>query len=170
MGRRTKYKDTFPILAEKYALEGMIDEEIAKKLGISIGTFYEYRNKYPEFSESIDKGKIPTDDKVEDALLKRCLGFEYEETQVEYIPGKAEAEGEEPGPAIPVNIKRTKKTVLGSVRAEEFWLQNRRPEKWRNLKDVKISGTIGLSMSELKKSIKDFEDKSEPEDQCEPEE
>ena len=67
VGRPEKYEDTFPLLAEGYAREGMIDKEIAAKLGVSEATFYEYQKKYPEFSEAIKRGKKPVDVEVENA-------------------------------------------------------------------------------------------------------
>ncbi len=87
---KEKYRDDFPLLAEGYAREGMIDVEIAAKLGINKDTLYKYQKKYPEFLESIKKGKAPVDFMVENALLKRALGYEYvETTTVEYVrPGK----------------------------------------------------------------------------------
>ena len=37
----------------------MIDAEIAAKLGISNGSFYEYQKRYPEFLDAIKRGKVP---------------------------------------------------------------------------------------------------------------
>ena len=53
-------------------------------MGISVETFYKYVKKYPDFSDSLKKGKAPVDVRVENALLKRAMGYEYEETIVEY--------------------------------------------------------------------------------------
>ena len=46
MGRKRKYNDDFPLLAEDYARRGMIDKEIARLLGISETLFYEYKKKF----------------------------------------------------------------------------------------------------------------------------
>ena len=78
---KTKYNpDTFPMLVEGYARDGMIDKDIAKKLGISVATFYNYENKHIEFLEAIKRGKYPVDFEVENSLLKRAKGYSYQET------------------------------------------------------------------------------------------
>lgn len=59
MGRSEKYNDDFPLLAEDYARQGMKDIDIARKLGISKQTFYNYQKIYIDFLDSIKKGKAP---------------------------------------------------------------------------------------------------------------
>ena len=127
---KLKYQDTFPLLAEGYAREGMIDKEIAKKLGICEDTLYEYQKKYSEFSEAIKRGKAPIDVEVENSLLKRTKGFEYEETTVEYKPAD---EGQK---ASPKSIKKTTKFIVPDVTACIFWLKNRKPDKWRDKQEI----------------------------------
>lgn len=59
-GRRSKYETLVkPRLDEinKKVREGVIEEEIAKALGISVATLNNYRNKYPEFKEALSKDK-----------------------------------------------------------------------------------------------------------------
>lgn len=60
-------------LVEDWTREGLTDEQIANNLDISTSTFYEYKNKYSEFSESLKKGKEIIDFEVENALLKNAL-------------------------------------------------------------------------------------------------
>jgi len=134
MARKTKYNDDFPLLAEDYARKGMIDKDIARKFGISQETFYQYVKKYPEFSDALKRGKAPVDVEVENALLKRARGYEYEETTVEYRPGK---EGEEK--ASPVSIRKTKKQVLPDTTAQIFWLKNRRSKDWKDKQDIEVT-------------------------------
>ena len=151
---KEKYDDTFPLLAEGYAREGMIDKEIAAKLGISESTYYEYQNKYSEFSEAIKKGKKPVDIEVENALLKRALGYEYEEQTVEY---KAAKEGEA---VKPTHVKKTKKQVVPDVTAQIFWLKNRRPDLWKDRQDHS-----GKLIHEHVMSLKDFRESKQQYDE-----
>lgn len=60
-------------LVEGWARDGLTDEQISNNLGIATSTFYEYKNKYKEFSESLKKGKEIVDYEVENALLKSAL-------------------------------------------------------------------------------------------------
>lgn len=61
------------ILVEGWARDGLTDEQIAENLGISTSTFYDYKSKHSEFSESLKKGKEVVDYEVENALLKNAL-------------------------------------------------------------------------------------------------
>ena len=72
---KSKWKDIKDKLAlvEGWAREGLTDEQIANNLDISTSTFYEYKNKHSEFSESLKKGKEIIDFEVENALLKNAL-------------------------------------------------------------------------------------------------
>lgn len=59
-GRKSKYETSVkPYLDEinKKVRQGVIEEEIAKSLGISVATLNNYRNKYPEFAEALSKNK-----------------------------------------------------------------------------------------------------------------
>lgn len=72
---KSKWEDIKDKLAlvEGWAREGLTDEQIANNLDISTSTFYEYKNRYSEFSESLKKGKEIIDFEVENALLKNAL-------------------------------------------------------------------------------------------------
>jgi hypothetical protein len=137
MPRKEKYEDTFPLMAEDYARRGLIDKQIAKNLGISVDTLYEYQKKYPEFSAAIKRGKKPVDVEVENALLKRALGFNFEETHIEYKPGK-KAEDK----PIVTHIKKIRKFVVPDTTACIFWCKNRRPKQWRDKHDIDFGDVL----------------------------
>lgn len=61
------------ILVEGWARDGLTDIQIAENLGISKDTFYEYKKKHSDFSDSLKKGKEIVDYQVENALLKNAL-------------------------------------------------------------------------------------------------
>ena len=64
-------------LVECWARDGLTDEQIANNLGIAYSTLREYRDKYSALSAALKKGKEIVDYEVENALLKRALGYEY---------------------------------------------------------------------------------------------
>ena len=74
----THVKDKL-ILVEAWARNGLTDEQIAKNLGISKDTFYKYKKEHTDFSDSLKRGKEVIDIEVENALLKRALGYKYNE-------------------------------------------------------------------------------------------
>lgn len=103
-----------------WARDGLTDEQIAHNMGIATGTLYSWKNKYGEINEALKEGKEVVDIKVENALLKRALGYEYEE--ITYECGK--------------ETKRVKKQVVPDTTAQIFWLKNRKPNNWRDMKHV----------------------------------
>lgn len=105
---------------EKWAEQGLIDEQIAHNMGIATSTFYEWKKKYPEFSEALKKGKAVVDVQVENALLKRALGYQYEELTYQND----------------VLDKKVIKQMAPDVTAQIFWLKNRKPETWNRKDDV----------------------------------
>lgn len=107
---------------EGWARDGLIDEQIADNIGINAATLYRWKNKYPEIDKALEKGKEVVDYHVENALLKRALGYDYEETTI-YPDGK---------------ISRTVKHQPGNTTAQIFWLKNRKPDEWRDKKEVDL--------------------------------
>src|SRR5690554_1984896 len=92
-GRKSKYHTHVePRLKEieAWARDGLTEEQIAKNLGVAYSTFRKYKDEYPAFSSALKKGKEVVDIEVENALLKRALGYEYEEvkTFIEEVDGK----------------------------------------------------------------------------------
>lgn len=101
---------------EGWARDGLTDEQIAKNIGIGYSTLQTWKSKYQDIQDTLKKGKEVVDIQVENALLKRALGYEYEE--VTYKNDK--------------EIKRVRKQVIPDVTAQIFWLKNRKPEQWKN--------------------------------------
>jgi len=139
MGRHTKYRDTFPKKAYEYALQGLTDIQIAKNLRISISNFYEYRLRYPEFMDALKRGKAPIDAEVENKLLKRAMGYDYEEKTTEVEVGRD-------GEAKPTRVRTVKKHVPPDVTAQIFWLKNRRPKDWSDRRVNELSGVDGKDL------------------------
>ncbi|MFZ5939040.1 MAG: hypothetical protein ACOYXB_00575 [Bacteroidota bacterium] len=131
MARFSKYNSSFPVLAEGLAREGFTDKQIAARLGISESTLYEYQKAHPEFSEAIKRGKAPVDFEVENALLKRALGYSFTETHTTTRVAKEKEEVTEK--------KIVTREVAPDVVAAIFWLKNRRPDKWRDKQEISIN-------------------------------
>jgi hypothetical protein len=132
MGRKTKYSKEMCKKAEKLARQGLIDIVIAEKLGISERTFYEYQEKFPQFSQALKAGKKIVNSKVRSALLKRCLGFKYKETKVK-------TEGKDQSTEV------TTKYLVPDVGACSLWLHNREPEEWTKNPDP-ITGDVKIEI------------------------
>ena len=102
-----------------WARDGLTDEQIAKNMGIRRSTLADWKSKYPDISDTLKKGKEIVDVQVENALLKRALGYDYTEESIERGPQGTK-------------VKQTVKHVVADTTAQIFWLKNRRPDKWRD--------------------------------------
>ena len=118
---------------EGWARDGLTDAQIAAKMGIGTSTLYKYQTQHEEIVEALKRGKAPVDNDVENALLKRAMGFEYEEVTTEII--------EQSDGSQRKHIKRTKKMVVPDTMAAIYWLNNRRPDLWKNRKAVEVDTT-----------------------------
>lgn len=61
------------ILLEGWARDGLTDEQIAKNIGITSTTLYDWKKKYSKISEALKKGKEVVDYAVENALLSAAM-------------------------------------------------------------------------------------------------
>lgn len=68
-----------------WARDGLTDEQIAHNMGISRSTLNEWKKKYPDISDTLKRGKEIVDIQVENALLRRALGYKYKEITRERI-------------------------------------------------------------------------------------
>lgn len=121
-------------LIEGWARDGLTDKQIAHNMGISYSTLRVWRDKYSALSAALKKGKEVIDREVENALLKRALGYKYKETTKE----RTEQRDSE-GKLVSVDLSVTKvveKEVVPDVTAQIFWLKNRKPEEWRDKREV----------------------------------
>ena len=126
---KSKYNKDFPLLAEGFAREGLNDIEIGKKLGIAKNTFYKYIKKYKDFGDALKRGKSPIDTEVENLLLKRARGYEYEEVTIEKKTNKN-------GEVIMKHIKKLMKHIPPDTTAQIFWLSNRKNKQWKRNPDL----------------------------------
>jgi hypothetical protein len=126
--------DIHPYVVFELCKEGYTDERTANAMGISTATLHNWKNKYPEFLESIRAGKEVFDtQQVEAALLRAALGFEYEETEI------TGAIGQDGKPTTGSRVKRIRKQALPKVDAMRLWLTNRDGDRWKNREDVTVN-------------------------------
>lgn len=120
-GKYTEWLEPDKLLViEGWARDGLTDEQIAKNIGINVKTLYIWKNTYNPICNALKKGKEVVDREVENALLKRALGYEYTEVRTEKEFGDVVKE---------VTIT---KQVVPDTTAQIFWLKNRKPEEWRD--------------------------------------
>lgn len=120
IGRPTKYQEHYPSEAEKLALLGYTDEEMAKYFDVNVDTLYEWKKVYDNFSEAIKEGRERSDEAVVSALRQRALGTEVEEEHI-----TIEKDGSQ-------TIKKIKRKIPPDPTSMIYWLNNRQRARWRN--------------------------------------
>jgi len=129
-GRPTLYNPEMLPKIEEYARQGLTNEQIAKNLGITAKTLYEWQNKYSEFGNALKAGKEVADREVENALYKRATGYSHTEEKIFLGPG-----------GQPVIVPTTKHYPPDPT-SMIFWLKNRQPQKWRDRQEVEHTGRL----------------------------
>ena len=116
-----------------WARDGLIDEEIAKKMKISRSTLNEWKKKYPDISDTLKKEKEIVDYKVEDALLNKCFGYNVKvlkHLKVKVI--KYNSKGFKTSEKEEIIEVYDEVHVPADTTAQIIWLKNRQPNKWRD--------------------------------------
>lgn len=141
-----------------WARDGLTDEQIAHNMGIRRETLIDWKKKYPNISNTLKNSKEIVDYEVENALLKRALGYNYTETTKERMFNEKTGEYEL------ITTKEMHKEIAPDTTAGIFWLKNRKPEEWRDKRDVSLEGNLNnnianLSDDELNERIAKLESK-----------
>ena len=83
VGRKSRYethvKPYLKDIQDWYEL--LNEEQIAKKLGISVASFENYKKRHPELKEVLQTGKELLVEELKNSLKKKAKGFYYEETK-----------------------------------------------------------------------------------------
>lgn len=125
------------ILLEGWARDGLTEEQIAKNMGISVKTLYNWKTDNLPILQALKKGKEVVDIEVENALLKRALGY-----TVTLKEQKVDKDG-----CVHDLVKDVH--VPGDTTAQIFWLKNRRKQQWRDKVEVETNGEELNKVKEL---------------------
>ena len=136
MSRPSKYKPEFADQARKLCELGATDAQLADFFSVAVSTVSLWKVQHPEFSEALKLAKETADRLVEQSLYRRATGYECDETDIRVIGGE-------------VVQTQLRKIYPPDTTAAIFWLKNRRPEQWRDVRDVNLT---------QKKSVQDFTD------------
>lgn len=130
-------------LLEGWARDGLTDEQLAHNMGIAAGTLYDWKKKFPQISEALKKGKEVVDIQVENALLKRALGYSYTEVMVEESTDGTKR-------------RETVKFIPPDTTAQIYWLKNRRPDKWRDKPAEEAGPKAEAAEDSLSRSLREL--------------
>ena len=125
------------ILIQGWAADGLTDADIAHNMGISLSTLNEWKKTHPDISESLKKSKEIADRIIENALFERAKGIRaMVKKPIKVRTIKYDKSGHK--------VSETEKIVYGEeeviippdTTAAIFWLKNRKPEQWRDKRQV----------------------------------
>lgn len=105
-----------------WCLDGLIDKQIYKNMGISRTTFYKWKSENSEFTDLLKRGKEIADREVENALFKSATGF----------------------------IGPDDKYYPPNTTAQIFWLKNRKKDDWKDKREQDVSVSTPISDTAMK--------------------
>lgn len=155
-GRPTDYKVEYNEQVIKLCKLGATDKELADFFDVTEQTINNWKTDFPDFFESLKKGKVIADAEVAEKLFKRATGYEYRETTFEKVGAKEESVevGEEGMENIENDVFK-KKVVLKEMPPDTiagiFWLKNRRGkvnsqegQRWADKQEITGEGGMPL--------------------------
>lgn len=131
--------------------DGCTLTDLATRMGISRATLRSWRAKHQELDDAINEGAIPADDGAENSLYKRVTGMTVTERHYEERYCKETQQFEK------VLVKEVVKELPPDTKACIYWLQNRRPDKWKDKREIDLDS----SSREFKMIIQGGEDLAE---------
>ena len=136
-GRKSEYKIEYADQALKLCLLGATDKELAEFFSVSEQTLNKWKKDYPEFLESLKKGKSIADANAASRLYNRAIGYACKATKFAASEGKI------------TDSKEYTEHYPPDTTAAIFWLKNRQPEKWRDKKEVDTNVNLGDELESL---------------------
>ena len=103
----------------------------------------EWKKKYTDISVTLKRGKEVVDIEVENALLKRALGY-----TITLKEQKVDKDG-------CIHDLQKDVHIPGDTTAQIFWLKNRRKQQWRDKVEVETNGEELNKVRELLTKISD---------------
>ena len=131
------------ILLEGWARDGLTEEQIAKNIGISRQSLWKWKEKEVDILNALKKGKEVVDIEVENALLKKALGY-----TITLHKQKVTKDGDV------VDIEE-EVHIAPDTTAQIFWLKNRKKKEWRDKVEVETNADELNKVKELLSKISD---------------
>jgi len=123
-GRPSKYKDEYVEQARKLCMLGATDKDMANFFGTSEQTLNSWKEKHPEFLESLRLSKAEHDNKhVVRSLLERATGYSHPDTHISNFQGE-------------ITVTPITKHYPPDPTSMIFWLKNRQSQDWKDKHEI----------------------------------
>lgn len=140
MARPTKYDKKYNDQVEKLCKLGATDVQLADFFEVSEATIHNWKKEHPEFLESIKNGKERADAMVAESLYHRAIGYKHVEEKAFMFQGD-----------IVTHLQE--KHYPPDATSAIFWLKNRRPDAWRDKKEVDLGENAIEALKEIKSTM-----------------
>ena len=135
---------------EAWARDGLTEADICKNIGIATVTLWDWKNKYPNVSNALKKGKEVADIIIENALYRKATGYNakvkkaFKVREILYDAGKKIKEAEK------IVYAEEEVHIPPDTIAQIFWLKNRKPDVWKDKRDVDIGANESIEAINIK--------------------
>lgn len=111
------YKPEYAKMAEKVALLGATDADLAAIFDVSEVTIGNWKKIHKEFCLALKEGKTVADANVATRLYQRAMGYEHPEVHISNYQGE-------------ITVTPITKIYPPDPTSAIFWLKNRQKDRW----------------------------------------
>lgn len=141
-GRPSAYKKEYAGIAYRHCLLGATDADLAAAFNVQESTINNWKQEFPEFLESIKRGKLEADADIAESLFKRAKGFHTKAVKIFAADGKTfEHVYQEYYPP--------------ETAAAIFWLKNRQPARFRQNPEIAVTVNNDVAV-DLSKPVEEW--------------
>lgn len=130
-GRPTKYRQEYAEQAAKLCNLGATDAQLADFFEVSISTISLWKVEHKKFSDAIKLSKEIANERVEQSLYRRAMGYEHDETDIRVINNE-------------LVMTPIRKHYPPDATAMIFWLKNRNAAEWRDKVEQEHTGSVSI--------------------------
>lgn len=136
-----------------WARDGLTDEEIMKKIGISKPTFYSWQKKYDNFLNALKEGRAPVNVEIEDTFIDKKLRGYFVEEEVQERVIRKDANGMVIGETA--HVRKFKRYIPPDTTAMIFYLKCRLANKYNDRLNVVVEDNRNGKLAELIEGLKE---------------
>lgn len=147
VGRPTKYKEEYNDQVYRLCLLGATDKDIAQFFDVCEATVNNWKIEFPEFLESLKKGKELADMQVAAKLFDRATGAVIKQQQAHKLKRTIYENGRKVEEFEEIEVVDLMQEQPPDTTALIFWLKNRKSTQWRDKIDHDVT-TNGESINQ----------------------
>ncbi len=136
MTGKSTFRPEYIETARKLAALGAVNREIAAVIGVSERTLHRWKLEHPEFAVELRLGKEAADRRVEQSLYHRAIGYTYDTVKIGFYDGK---------PVVAEYVEHVPPDTTAAI----FWLKNRKPEEWRDKREIDLGQSKEMKPEEM---------------------